>query len=179
MLQRRYSAHEIYSFKNQNQKTIPTHRQIPWQSKVLASKEGRWVAMASGWEMDVHSSIYNRILNPMRVKFPSAKVVMYEEADTPSQFPFIFVNMLAPSEQARDLQGNSVNGGLFTFQIDVYSTNAEEAKKIMREISSIMKSMSFEIISMPSFDRQDGLRRCTARFRRLICAKDKGILLGT
>ena len=90
-------------------------------------------------------------------------------SDTPAVFPFVYFNGLPASEQGRDLQGTSVNGALFTFQIDVYSNKTQtEARNVMKEISKVMKTMGFEIVSMPSFDSTKDVHRMNARFRRLL-----------
>ena len=95
-------------------------------------------------------------------------------SDTPAVFPFVYVQGLPASEQGQDLCGTSINGGLFTFQIDVYSNKTQtEARKVMSEIIRIMKNIGFEIIAMPSFEgTQDNTHRMTARFRRLIGANE-------
>ena len=95
-------------------------------------------------------------------------------SDTPAVFPFVYVNALPASEQGRDLQGTSVNGALFGFQIDVYSNKTQnEARKVMSEVAKVMKTMGFEINSMPSFEDTKDVHRITARFRRMFGADDK------
>ena len=94
-------------------------------------------------------------------------------SDTPAVFPFVYFNALPASEQGRDLQGTSVNGALFTFQVDVYSNKTQnEARKVMSEITKVMKTMGFEINSMPSFESTQDVHRMTARFRRMFGADD-------
>lgn len=93
-------------------------------------------------------------------------------SDTPAVFPFVYFNSLPANEQGRDLQGTSVNGALFGFQIDVYSNKTQnEARNVMKEVTRIMKTMGFEINSMPSFESTQDVHRMTARFRRSF---DKG-----
>ena len=95
-------------------------------------------------------------------------------SDTPAVFPFVYFNALSATEQGRDLQGTSVNGALFSFQIDVYSNKTQtEARNVMKEITRIMKTMGFEINSMPSFEDTKDVHRMTARFRRMFGANDK------
>jgi hypothetical protein len=90
-------------------------------------------------------------------------------------FPFVFVNALPGSERGQDLSGTSINGGLFSFQIDVYDSQSQtRARKVMTEVVRIMKSMGFESNSMPSFEQtQDNTVRMVTRFRRVIGAGDK------
>lgn len=93
--------------------------------------------------------------------------------DTPAVFPFVYVQTLPASERGQDLQGTSVNGALFGFQIDVYSNRTQtEARKVMTEVTRIMKTMGFEINSMPSFENAKDVHRMTARFRRVIGSGD-------
>lgn len=86
---------------------------------------------------------------------------------TPAVFPFVYFQTLPAIEQGRDLQGTSVNGALFAFQIDVYSNkNQSEARNVMSEIMRLMKTMAFEVNSMPSYESTQDVHRMTARFRR-------------
>lgn len=95
-------------------------------------------------------------------------------SDTPAVFPFVYVQTLPATEQGRDLQGTSVNGALFAFQVDVYSNKTQsEARNVMSEITKNMKTMGFEIVSMPSFENTKDVHRMTARFRRVMGANDK------
>lgn len=95
-------------------------------------------------------------------------------SDTPAVFPFVYVQTLPATEQGRDLQGTSVNGALFSFQIEVYSNKTQtEARKVMSEVMRIMKTMGFEITSMPSFESTKDVHRMISRFRRMFGADDK------
>ena len=94
-------------------------------------------------------------------------------SDTPAVFPFVYLQTLPASEIGRDLQGTSVNGVLFGFQAEVYSNKTQnEARKVMSEVTKIMKTMGFEINSMPSFNSTQDVHRMTARFRRSIDEND-------
>lgn len=87
-------------------------------------------------------------------------------------FPFVYVHMLPGIETAMDLERTTINGGLFTFQIEVYDNqSASRARHVMSEIVSAMKKMSFEITSMPEMSKTD-VHRCVARFRRNISKND-------
>lgn len=96
-------------------------------------------------------------------------------SDSPAVFPFVYFQTLPASEVGQDLVGTSINGGLFAFQIDVFSNKTQsESRKVMTEIVRIMKTMGFEINSMPSFEStKDNTHRMTTRFRRTIGANDK------
>ena len=89
-------------------------------------------------------------------------------------FPTIYVHELAGVEQGKDLDGQSINAVLETFQIDcITNTKQSDAKQIMCVVADVMKELRFEIVSMPEFKSQDKVYRSTARFRRVIGRNDK------
>ena len=89
-------------------------------------------------------------------------------------FPTIYVHELAGVEQGKDLEGQSINAVLETFQIDcITNTKQSDAKQIMRVVSDVMKELRFEIVSTPEFKSQNKVYRSTARFRRVIGRNDK------
>ena len=89
-------------------------------------------------------------------------------------FPTIYVHELAGVEQGKDLEGQSINAVLETFQIDcITNTKQSDAKQIMRVVADVMKELRFDIVSMPEFKSQDKVYRSTARFRRVIGRNDK------
>ena len=88
--------------------------------------------------------------------------------------PTIYVHELAGVEQGKDLEGQSINAVLETFQIDcITNTKQSDAKQIMRVVADVMKELRFEIVSMPEFKSQDKVYRSTARFRRVIGRNDR------
>ena len=95
-------------------------------------------------------------------------------SDTPAVFPFVYIQQLDPMETGEDLEGTTINGGLFTFQIDVTDNKKQEnAKEVMTEVMRIMKTMGFKCKSLPFFDSSaNGVFRMTARFRRSIDEND-------
>ena len=94
--------------------------------------------------------------------------------DTPAVFPFVYVQLLPALETGRDLEGTSINGGTFTFQIDVIDNKSQSnTREVMSEVVRIMKTMGFEVNSMPNYvTTQDKTHRMTARFRRSIDKND-------
>ena len=95
-------------------------------------------------------------------------------SDTPAVFPFVYIQQLDPMETGEDLEGTTINGGLFTFQIDVTDNKKQEnAKEVMTEVMRIMKAMGFKCKSLPFFDSSaKGVFRMTARFRGSIVEND-------
>lgn len=135
--------------------------------------------MATDWIMMLPTIVYSRIVAEFsadikaQYKMTNANFSSVSTSDTPSVFPFVYVNGLPASEVGQDLEATSINGGLFTFQVDVYDNASQQtARAVMGEIVRIMKRMRFDIVSMPSFESADKVNRCTARFRRVIGAGD-------
>ena len=59
-------------------------------------------------------------------------------------FPTIYVHELAGVEQGKDLDGQSINAVLETFQIDhITNTKKTDAKQIMREVADVMTDLRF------------------------------------
>jgi hypothetical protein len=101
-------------------------------------------------------------------KFSTSQV-----SETPPEFPYITIIQLPGQEIGQDLEGTSINGGLFAFQVDVYHNASESAaKECMSEVTRIMKSMRFDVSVMPSFESKPQEYRMTARFSRIIGAGD-------
>lgn len=89
-------------------------------------------------------------------------------------FPTIYVKELPAIEKERDLEGNTINAVLSTFQIDcIINTSQSQAKKMAQIVSEIMKELQFEVTAMPSFNSKEKVYRSTARYRRTITKKDR------
>lgn len=137
--------------------------------------------MGSDWIMLILSKVFTKIKREFSQKtkdnynMTDLNFSTVGSNDTPAVFPFVFVQLLPATEIGRDLEGTSINGGLFTFQVDVTDNESQgNARKVMTEVVRIMKKMGFEIISMPNFEStRDKTHRMTARFRRAIVEDEK------
>jgi hypothetical protein len=131
------------------------------------------------WTMMVPSMIFTRIKNEFSAK-TKEKYKMTDKnfstvgsSDTPAVFPFVYVQMLAPLETGRDLEGTSINAGIYTFQIDVTDNKSQSnARTVMMEVLKVMKKMAFQVTQMPIYEDTKDVHRCTARFRRTISEND-------
>ena len=131
------------------------------------------------WTMMVPSMIFTRIKNEFSVK-TKEKYKMTDKnfstvgsSDTPAIFPFVYVQMLAPVETGRDLEGTSINTGIYTFQIDVTDNKSQSnARAVMTEVLKVMKKMAFQVTQMPVYEDTKDVHRCTTRFRRTISEND-------
>lgn len=132
------------------------------------------------WIMLVPSFVFSRI----KAEFSEKLKTQYgmsgdhfstvNQNQTDSRFPFVYVHMISSAEQGGDLEGSTVNAALFAFQVDVYDNQSQgRAREVMGEVVRIMKTMRFQVTSMPEFERSsNGVYRSVARFSRVIGAGD-------
>lgn len=132
----------------------------------------------SDWIILIPSVVFSRILGEFSEEIKTSygmtdyNFSTVNSFDKQPVFPFVNIHLLPAVEVAQDTENDTINGGLFTFQIDVYDNLSQNrAKKVMGEIVRIMKSMRFNIVAMPEFESND-THRCTARFRRTIGSED-------
>lgn len=88
-------------------------------------------------------------------------------------FPFILIKRIVGTETALDLERDTLNGGLFTYEIRVTSNDSQnEAKEIMNYVTRAMKSMRFYGASLPITSDTDNLHMSIARWQRTIHGGD-------
>lgn len=131
------------------------------------------------WDELVPSTVFSRIKTNFsekikkQYKMTDTNFSTVGSSDTPAVFPFVRVKLLSGSETGEDLEGDKINSGMFTFQIDVVDNKSQaRAKEVMREVKRIMKSMRFKGASMPTQDDTKDTHRQTARFSRQIGSGD-------
>lgn len=140
------------------------------------------------WVSSISTTVYNRVVNEFfknsltRYGMTAYKVGNYivctnfstsQISETAPKFPYVSIIELPGAERGQTLEGDSINGGLFTFQVDVIHNEKESIpQQIMNDIVPIMKSMRFQLTAMPSFDSKPQEYRKTARFSRVISGND-------
>lgn len=127
--------------------------------------------------LDIENIVYSRIQYsiPQKIKdkYPDLNFTTDNRELTSPKFPCVYVHLMPSVEVGQDLEGISINGGRFTFQIEVYDNQSQNrAKTIMSEIVGIMKKMCFELNAFPEFQNTTDIYRSVARFRRVIGAGD-------
>lgn len=127
--------------------------------------------------LDIESRIYSRIKYafPQKVKdkYPDLNFTTDNRDLVDAKFPCVYVHLMPALEMGQDLEGTTINGGMFTFQIEVYDNQSQNrAKTVMSEIVGIMKEMRFELNAFPEFQNTTSAYRSLARFRRVIGAGD-------
>lgn len=132
----------------------------------------------SDWIMLLPSVVFSRIKGEFSKEIKTeygmtgSNFSTTDSSNKKAVFPFAYVHLLPAVEEAQTLDEISINGGLFTFQIDVHDNQSQNrARRVMGEMVRIMKSMRFNIIAMPELESGDTYR-CTARFRRTIGSGD-------
>lgn len=130
----------------------------------------------SEWIMHIQSRVYERIKTEFSEEIKTQYTMTDKNFSTVSKsvttavFPFVYVHLLPAVETGADLDGTTVNAGLFTFQIDVYDNRFQtRTRAVMGEIVRIMKTMRFQITAMPEIESiEEDEHRATARFQRMI-----------
>lgn len=140
------------------------------------------------WTFSIPDIVFSRVMNDfsedLKTKYKMQKIKVNgvttwknfstsQVSETPPIFPYITIIELPGAEQGQDLEGSTINGGLFSFQADAFSNKSErEVKECMAEVVRIMKTMRFSVNAMPSFESKTQEYRMIARFSRVIGAGD-------
>ena len=131
------------------------------------------------WTDRISSVVFTRIKNEFssslktKYKMTSSNFSTVGSSDTPAVFPFVYVQLLPSAETGQDLEGATINAGLFTFQIEVTDNQKQNnAKEIMSEIKRIMKSMRFTVQCTPTLEDTKDTHRAIMRCNRLIGSGD-------
>ena len=131
------------------------------------------------WTDRISSIVFTRIKNKFssslktKYKMTSSNFSTVGSSDTPAVFPFVYVQLLPSAEQGQDIEGNTINAGLFTFQIEVTDNQTQaRAKDVMSEIKRIMKSMQFTVQPTPDIQDTKDTHRAIMRCNRRIGSSD-------
>lgn len=128
------------------------------------------------WYMELDNRVFTILKTKLNKKLKTKYADLYiTDSDINSSdpsFPNVYFHVLGGTEVGKDLEQTSVNGILFTAQIEVSSKKQADTKSVMSEVLSIFKGMAFEIVTMPEFNNQDNVYRQVARLRRVIGKDD-------
>ena len=131
------------------------------------------------WTDRISSIIFTRIKNEFsstlktKYKMTSSNFSTVGSSDTPAVFPFVYIQLLPSTEQGQDLEGTTINAGLFTFQIEVTDNQSQaRAKDVMSEVKRIMKSMRFTVQPTPDIQDTKDTHRAIMRCNRRIGSDD-------
>ena len=131
------------------------------------------------WTDRISSVVFTRIKNGFsstiktKYKMTSSNFSTVGSSDTPAVFPFVYIQLLPSTEQGQDIEGNTINAGLFTFQIEVTDNQTQaRAKDVMSEVKRIMKSMRFTVQPTPDIQDTKDTHRSIMRCNRIIGSCD-------
>ena len=131
------------------------------------------------WTDRISSIVFTRIKNKFssslktKYKLTSSNFSTVGSSDTPAVFPFVYVQLLPSAEAGQDIEGNTINAGLFTFQIEVTDNQTQTgAKDVMSEVKRIMKSMKFTVQPTPDIQDTKDTHRAIMRCNRRIGSSD-------
>ena len=131
------------------------------------------------WTDRISSVVFTRIKNEFssslktKYKMTSSNFSTVGSSDTPAVFPFLYIQLLPSAEQGQDIEGNEINAGLFTFQIEVTDNQTQaRAKDVMSEVKRIMKSMRFTVQPTPDIQDTKDTHRAIMRCNRRIGSDD-------
>jgi hypothetical protein len=123
--------------------------------------------------LDIETIVFSRIkailTSKLKTKYPNISFTTSDKVTGEPKFPNVYVHMMGSQETGEDLENNTINGVLATFQIETTDNQSQSrAKDVMNEVVGVMKGMRFSVIAMPEFNNTDSTFRSVARFRRTI-----------
>ena len=131
------------------------------------------------WTDRISSVVFTRIKNEFsstikkNYKMKDENFSTVGSSDTPAVFPFVYIQLLPSTEQGQDIEGSTINAGLFTFQIEVTDNQMQErTKDVMSEVKRIMKSMRFTVQCTPTLEDTKDTHRAIMRCNRIIGSDD-------
>ena len=131
------------------------------------------------WTDRISSVVFTRIKNEFssslktKYKMTNSNFSTVGSSDTPAVFPFVYVQLLPSAETGQDIEGNTINAGLFTFQIEVTDNQSQtRARDVMSEVKRIMKSMRFTVQCTPTLEDTKDTHRAIMRCNRIIGSCD-------
>ena len=131
------------------------------------------------WTDRISSVVFTRIKNEFssslkeNYKMKDENFSTVGSSDTPAVFPFVYIQLLPSAEQGQDIEGNEINAGLFTFQIEVTDNQTQaRSKEVMAEVKRIMKAMRFTVQPTPTLEDTKDTHRAIMRCNRRIGSGD-------
>lgn len=131
----------------------------------------------SRWALELGDNIFTifetKLNSLLLSKYPDMLVTTADYSESNAQFPTVYFKELPSVEIGIDLERKDINGVLFSAQIDVYSNISRAvAKEVITEATMILKSMAFEVTSMPEITSNNAVFRAIIRANRIIGAND-------
>lgn len=120
------------------------------------------------WEQSLLDKVFTRVKRKI-----DADCSTENENVTPSTFPSVYIQELAPLEVGQDLDNLDTPFVLYTIQVKVWDKSENGCKEVAYQVKDAMKEMRFNVIAFPDIQTQDNISFALMRFRRLIGDGDK------
>lgn len=118
-------------------------------------------------ESQVFSRIKYGFSKGIKEKYPDLNFTTSDKSSTNPKFPTVYIHFMESPEIAQTLAATSLNGIKGAFQIDVSDNeNNNRTDEVAREVLRIMKSMGFEVPTMPFHNNDGDTYKTVARYRR-------------
>lgn len=124
-------------------------------------------------EASVLSRLKNKFPSSMKTKYPDANFTTDDRVPDEPKFPTIYVHEMGSVEEGQDLEGLTINAVMSTIQVDVKDNKSmNNVSDVMSYVVKTMKTMRYEVVTMPEFSNTQSVHRKVARFRRMIGSGD-------
>lgn len=125
------------------------------------------------WWASLESTIFTivktRLTKTLGNTFPKLYCTMSPVTQSAAQFPTVYIHSADWIEAGNDLRNDDIHAVLLTMQIDIVANSTlTDAKKVTNECINIMKSLRFNVLSMPVYSSTENLYTGVLRFRRYI-----------
>jgi len=123
------------------------------------------------WAYDLGAQVYSLIKANLESRlaslYPDLNITNKSRSTGTPQFPTIYIHELPGAEIGQDLEANTINGVMISFQAEV-TTNEDEAevRKIMGIVADEFKKMHFKAFSLLEIDDSSEIIRGISRFKR-------------
>lgn len=137
--------------------------------------------MSERWYEQVESRVLTLVRYRMQraLQGKTSKTIKFTsdgESDAAPYFPTCYIHALQAMETGGDLEGRTINGMVFTIEVQTYCRDRQECIMIMNEAVYQMKQLAFEATAMPIVATANNVANGVSRFRRTIGAGDVDIV---
>ena len=137
--------------------------------------------MSERWYEQVESRVLTLVRYRMQraLQGKTSKTIKFTsdgESDAAPYFPTCYIHALQAMETGGDLEGRTINGMVFTIEVQTYCRDRQECIMIMNEAVYQMKQLAFEATAMPIVSTINNVANGVARLRRTIGAGDVDIV---
>ena len=133
--------------------------------------------MGADWVMDVESNVYSKVrartMTKLKKEFPNIKFTTEDENGNETKFPTVYIHLMDAIPQGDDLQAESINGVLATFEVRVTTnTDKDDATEVMRHILNAFVDLKFRVVTASIPSKRNDNYVSSSRFRRTIGASE-------